>query len=93
MVNIVDVQVMKTDHGDVSVPITWAYNHHFEAYLSGKYSQMSEVDTSVTYYYDKNVVNSHGATRSDMENVKIFTHIGFWTAKLRVYRTNFCGKK
>ena len=31
---------MKTADGDVSVPITWAYNHHFEAYLKGSMSEM-----------------------------------------------------
>ena len=33
-------QVMKTENGDKLVPITWAYNHHCEAYLTGKYSKM-----------------------------------------------------
>ena len=37
-------QVMKTPEGDVSVPITWAYNHHFCAYLSGSYSEMKKVE-------------------------------------------------
>lgn len=27
-------QVRKTPEGDVPVPITWAYNHHYEAYLT-----------------------------------------------------------
>ena len=36
-------QVMRTDGGDVPVPITWAYNHHYCAYLSGAYSEMQEV--------------------------------------------------
>jgi len=31
---------MKTGKGDVSVPITWAYNHHFEAYIKGALSEM-----------------------------------------------------
>ena len=26
-------QVFRTPDGDVSVPITWAYNHHYEAFL------------------------------------------------------------
>ena len=37
---------MKTDSGDKSVPITWAYNHHFEAYISGSYSQMTQLERS-----------------------------------------------
>ena len=36
-------KVMKTEEGDQSVPITWAYNHHFEAYLSGSYSEMTQI--------------------------------------------------
>ena len=35
---------MKTSDGDKSVPITWAYNHHFEAYLTGSYSAMTQLD-------------------------------------------------
>ena len=35
---------MKTENGDVSVPITWAYNHHYCAYLSGSYAEMKEID-------------------------------------------------
>lgn len=35
-------QVMKTPEGDKSVPITWAYNHHFEAYLKGSLSEMRQ---------------------------------------------------
>ena len=30
-------QVIRTREGDVSVPITWAYNHHFEHHLTGKH--------------------------------------------------------
>ena len=37
---------MKTDSGDKSVPITWAYNHHFEAYISGSYSQMTQLEST-----------------------------------------------
>ena len=35
---------MKTDSADKSVPITWAYNHHFEAYISGEYSQLTQLE-------------------------------------------------
>ena len=37
-------QVFKTSDGDKSVPITWAYNHHYGAYLSGGYSKMTQLD-------------------------------------------------
>lgn len=33
-------QVRKTPSGDVSVPITWAYNHHYCAWLSGKKTKL-----------------------------------------------------
>ena len=36
-------QVMRTDAGDVSVPITHAYNHHYCAYMSGAMSEMKQV--------------------------------------------------
>jgi len=36
-------QVMRTPEGDVPVPITWAYNHHFVAYMSGAYSQLQQL--------------------------------------------------
>ena len=36
-------QVMRTEDGDVSVPITHAYNHHYCAYMSGSLSEMKQV--------------------------------------------------
>lgn len=36
-------QVQKTPDGDVSVPITWQYNHHYGAYLQGKDSVMEKI--------------------------------------------------
>ena len=36
-------QVMRTPEGDVPVPITWAYNHHFVAYMSGAYSELQQL--------------------------------------------------
>ena len=36
-------QVMRTASGDVSVPITDAYNHHYCAYMSGSLSEMRSV--------------------------------------------------
>ena len=37
-------QVRKTPDGDVSVPITWAYNHHYIAYLMGANSKLVKAD-------------------------------------------------
>ena len=34
---------MRTADGDVSVPITHAYNHHFCAYMSGSLSELRQV--------------------------------------------------
>ena len=34
---------MRTPEGDVSVPITHAYNHHFCAYMSGSLSELRQV--------------------------------------------------
>ena len=31
---------------DVSVPITWAYNHHYGQYLNGKNSVMEQIELS-----------------------------------------------
>jgi len=35
---------MRTPEGDVPVPITWAYNHHFVAYMSGAYSELQQLE-------------------------------------------------
>jgi len=35
-------QVFRTPSGDKSVPITWAYNHHYIAYLKGNLSEMRQ---------------------------------------------------
>jgi hypothetical protein len=35
--------VRKTPQGDVSVPINMAYNHHHDAYITGKHSKMEKV--------------------------------------------------
>lgn len=35
-------QVRRTDHGDVSVPITVAYNHHFETTMIGKAARFQQ---------------------------------------------------
>ena len=36
---------MRTEEGDVSVPITHAYNHHYCAYMSGALSEMKQVQS------------------------------------------------
>ena len=36
--------MLRTSNGDKSVPITWAYNHHYGAYLTGSYSKMTQLD-------------------------------------------------
>lgn len=51
------------DNGDdQSVPITWQYNHHYQAYLTGKYSKIEKVDQKTN---SQNVqmkgANNHGA--------------------------------
>lgn len=65
-------QVMVTPTGkpgvnpdqDVSVPINWAYNHHYMAWMTGKYSEWKEVVA------DPNDVSAHG---SPMKHVTIDT--------------------
>ena len=37
-------QVIRTSEGDKSVPITWAYNHHYVSYLVSTYSKMAELE-------------------------------------------------
>lgn len=36
-------QVQRTPEGDVPVPITWAYNHHYMGRVLGKYTQLRQV--------------------------------------------------
>merc|ERR1719402_1198010 len=53
-------QVIVTEgQPDVSVPITWAYNHHFEAYLSGSLSEMKKVEGEMAL--NDHGMNNHGA--------------------------------
>jgi hypothetical protein len=60
-------QVMRTEKGDVAVPITWAYNHHFIAFLGGKGSYLE-------YERDDLEARKHGyAHGAD----------GYWTMKKR----------
>jgi len=59
-------QVMVTPTGqpgahpeqDVSVPINWAYNHHYMMFMTGAHSEMTEIDTSKSMYMD---TIAHGA--------------------------------
>ena len=54
-------QVFKYDNGsESSVPITWAYNHHYEAYLRNQDSSFYKVDDNINYQYDYGQYN-HGA--------------------------------
>merc|ERR1712130_949680 len=55
-------QVIVTEgQPDVSVPITHAYNHHFEAYLSGSLSEMRKVEGEEAVAAMDNGMNNHGA--------------------------------
>ena len=49
---------MKGDDGkDLSVPITWAYNHHYEAFLHSSYTKMTRVPAGIF----PSGRNNHGA--------------------------------
>jgi len=55
-------QVIVTEgQHDVSVPITHAYNHHFEAYLSGSLSEMRKVEGEEAVAAMDRGMNNHGA--------------------------------
>ena len=49
---------MRTASGDVSVPITWAYNHHYCAYLVGAKSEIKLVSSEEA---NDRGLNPHGA--------------------------------
>jgi len=51
-------QVIRTASGDVSVPITHAYNHHYCAYMSGSLSEMRSVKGELAH---DNGMDNHGA--------------------------------
>merc|ERR1712042_406806 len=73
-------QVMRTETGDVSVPIIWAYNHHYCAYLSGAMSEMREFHHHADL---KDIgMNNHGASthyltfkREDIEDENADTDV------------------
>eukprot|EP00440_Ansanella_granifera_P035912 gb/GFBE01038957.1/.p1 GENE.gb/GFBE01038957.1/~~gb/GFBE01038957.1/.p1 ORF type:complete len:785 (+),score=142.22 gb/GFBE01038957.1/:1-2355(+) len=48
-------QVMESPEGDVSVPISWAYNHHYVSWMTGQYSEMNQVPA------DPHDTMNHGA--------------------------------
>merc|ERR1712110_9411 len=52
-------QVRRTPQGDVSVPITDAYNHHYCAYMSGSMSEMRSVQAGELA--NDHGMNNHGA--------------------------------
>ena len=43
------LQVFKGENGeaDQSVPITWAYNHHYCAFLASSYTKMTQVPVGI----------------------------------------------
>lgn len=72
-------QIFRTPHGDVSVPITWSYNHHYEAFLQGKNAELVQI-----IYNDRQDYGTynHGAKRlwkvipvntSDIPNSQFFS--------------------
>lgn len=54
-------QVYRTSNGDVSVPIYWSYNHHYEAYLMGAYAQMYEMPKMTGAMSSYGNVKNHGS--------------------------------
>jgi hypothetical protein len=45
---------------DVSVPINWAYNHHYMAWMTGEHSELVRVPNP-----DPNDVSAHGSPMKD----------------------------
>lgn len=76
-------QVMVTPTGkpglnpekDVSVPINWAYNHHYMAWMTGEHSEMKMVDADI------NDVSAHG---SPMKMVAIEQDTAAFRADTRI---------
>ena len=59
---------MRTPEGDVSVPITHAYNHHYCAYMSGSLSELRQVTGKLSpkhYQYVLSVFSSPGDLSDD----------------------------
>ena len=50
-------QVYKTENGDISIPITHQYNHHYIAYMTGSNSKLVLHNASESHNMD-----NHGAT-------------------------------
>ena len=60
-------QVMRSEKGDIPVPITWAYNHHYVAYIGGR-------DSYLFYKSDDIGALKHGYNHGAS---------GYWTMKKR----------
>jgi hypothetical protein len=58
-------QVRKTPQGDVSVPINMAYNHHHDAFFTGKHSKMKKIP------YDPHDTTISPMARSDPNFITI----------------------
>lgn len=56
-----DQVIVNEGKSDISVPITHAYNHHFEAYLSGSLSHMKKVEGEEAEEAINTGMNNHGA--------------------------------
>merc|ERR1719414_1300819 len=56
-----DQVIVREGKPDVSVPITHAYNHHYEAYLSGSLSEMRKVVGEDAMAARETGMNNHGA--------------------------------
>lgn len=73
----------KNNSKDISVPITWTYNHHYEAYLHSENTQMIKINNSKHNTNDWGIYN-HGAKKQ----WEIFPKITNVTLKNGEYITN-----
>jgi hypothetical protein len=69
-------QVMRSEKGDIPVPITWAYNHHYVAYIGGR-------DSYLFYKSDDIGALKHGYNHGAS---------GYWTMKKRSNAINRDGQ-
>merc|ERR1712025_1465784 len=53
-------QVQRTENGDISVPITWAYNHHYCAFINGKKAEIRQVNDFIDTQDMKGAYNHGG---------------------------------
>ena len=79
---------------DVSVPIIWAYNHHFEAYLSGAQGEvrLSSPSESGKHQHPGATAHWHGFRRSDSADPRPDSSIPVvqWFSEVRI--ASFCFK-